>query len=179
MSSPEARDEYTLVDYYTDSEFNPVPIGVEDLGVWEALVVRRRNLYQYHLGIPMGLLRGRSVLEFGCNSGENSLVFAAAGANLTLVEPNTQVWPRLRELFGRFAYDGAIESLSADRIEDFEGARLFDVVLAEGFVSTLPDRDVVVGRIIRLLERGGIGVISFNTLTGGVAELTKRLVLWP
>lgn len=178
MTDSNAPKRYSLVDYYAESSFNPVPIGVEDADVWEAHIARRNNLYQYHLGVPMGLLRDREVLEFGCNSGENALVFAAAGAKLTLVEPNTQVWPRLEELFSRFGYQGAIESLSADRIEDFEGARHFDVVLAEGFLSTLPDRAEMVGRIARLLRPGGVGVISFNTLTGGVVELTKRLVLW-
>ena len=78
----------SLLEYYRKNVFNPVPISVEDHKIWNAHVAKRRNLYERHLGIPLPLLRDRSVIEFGCNSGENSLVLAMHGANLTLVEPN-------------------------------------------------------------------------------------------
>ena len=79
--------------------FNPVPISVEDSAIWQSHWAKRINLYQRHLRIPFSLLRNRSVLEIGCNSGENALVLASVGANLTLIEPNDQVRPRIETIF--------------------------------------------------------------------------------
>ncbi len=97
--------------YYQQNRFNPVPIALEDQSAWELHLAKRRNLYERHLGIPLSLLSGRSVLGFGCNSGENALVLASVGANLTLVEPNGQVLPRLKALFKKFALDKRIVAL--------------------------------------------------------------------
>ena len=64
----------TLVDYYRQNRFNPVPIDLGSPAAIAEHTAKRQNLYEWHLGIPLGLLRGQEVLEFGCNSGENALV---------------------------------------------------------------------------------------------------------
>jgi SAM-dependent methyltransferase len=168
----------SLLDYYLKNRFNPVPISIEDGAVWEDHVAKRRNLYDHHLGAPLSLLRGKSVIEFGCNSGENSLVLAKAGASLTLVEPNEQVLPRLKELFSKFKLSGRISSLENQGITEFETDARYDMAIAEGFLFALPNRDALVEKICGLLSPGGIGVISFNDRYGVLIELIKRLFLW-
>src|SRR5438477_6019319 len=104
----------SLLTYYQTNNFNPVAIGIEhNADAWKAHFAKRVNLYARHLRMPLGLIDGKSVLEFGCNSGENALVLAALGADLTLVEPNTQVWPRLRSLFEGFHLQDRIRGLAA------------------------------------------------------------------
>ena len=168
----------TLLSYYQKHEFNPVPIYVESPDAWESHVAKRRNLYEMHLGIPVSLLRGRSVLEIGCNSGENALVLASYGANLTLVEPNDQVLPRLEALFTQFKLKDRIVSLLQTDLDGFTARRTYDVVLAEGFLASLPDRDLLLGKICGLLKPGGIGIISFGDKYGSLVEMTRRLIFW-
>ena len=168
----------SLLDYYQRNRFNPVPIALDEKAAWESHCAKRINLYQKHLGIPLSLLRGRSVIEFGCGSGENALVLASIGANLTLVEPNEQVLPRLKALFKKFGLEGRIARLLSQGIDRFKSRKKYDVVLAEGFLFTLPDRDEMVPKIGSLLAPGGLAVISFNDRYGGLLEMTKRLLLW-
>ncbi len=168
----------SLLTYYQQNRFNPVPIILEGQPAWELHFARRRNLYERHLGIPLSLLRGRSVLEFGCNSGENALVLAAAGANLTLVEPNGQVLPRLKALFRKFDFERCIVALAQETMESFESKKLYDVVLAEGFLYTLSNRDKMVRKIGTLLAPRGLAVLSFNDRYGCLLELTRRMILW-
>ncbi|NQS90738.1 methyltransferase domain-containing protein [Patescibacteria group bacterium] len=123
-------------------------------------------------------MRGRSVLEFGCNSGENALVLAHYGANLTLVEPNMQVIPRLKYLFKRFNLEKNIVELCNDKISDFESRHLYDLVLAEGFLFTLSNRDEMLKKICGLLKPEGFGIISFNDKYGNLLELTRYIILW-
>src|SRR5438309_10406560 len=112
------RDESVLA-YYQNHKFNPVLIRVEDPGVWDNHFAKRRNLYERHLGLPLSLLRGARVLEFGPNSGENALVPALFGSRLTLVEPNDQVLPRLHQLFDKFGLGGQIDAVHCETMDGF------------------------------------------------------------
>ena len=172
MTSP------SLLSYYQEHQINPVPIGIEDPRGWQAHLVKRRNLYEKHLGIPMALLRDRSVLEFGCNSGENSLVLAHHGAKLTLVEPNEQVYQRLRGLFSQFGLESCLVDLIPRRVDNFETSNRYDLVVAEGFINHLADRDEAARKITRLVAPGGRAVISFDCLYGHFLEMTRKLVFW-
>lgn len=170
--------DMTMVDYYRSNYFNPVTISVEDEVVWNSHFIKRHNLYMRHLGIPLSFLKGRSVVEFGPNSGENALVLAIYGANLTLVEPNEQVLPRLKELFERFSVMDRVKDLRVESMTDFQSETLYHLAIAEGFLFTLPNRDQLVVKMASLLMPGGLGVISFNDRYGGLMEFTKKLVLW-
>ncbi len=172
MTSPTS-----VLEYYQHHRFNPVPIPLEDQRAWESHFQKRLNLYQRHLGIPLSLLRDRRVVEFGCNSGENALVLAAVGANLTLVEPNDQVWPRLRALFEKFHLEHRIVELVQDGIRDFNPEGQYDVVIAEGFLYTLPDRDQMLRKLASFLAPGGMAVMTINDRHGGLLEMTRQMLL--
>ncbi|MBI5520259.1 MAG: methyltransferase domain-containing protein [Desulfovibrio sp.] len=168
----------SLLDYYRKNRFNPVPIDLATPEALSAHAAKRRTLYSGHLGIPLGLLSGQKVLEFGCNSGENAVVLALCGADLTLVEPNEQVHQRLRDVFEAFGLGARLEALSSLGIDEFPEDRKYNVVLAEGFLFALPNKAELAAKICRLLTPGGIGVISFNCRFGGLIELHKRLALY-
>lgn len=168
----------SLLEYYQQNCFNPVPISLEDRASWETHFAKRRNLYESHLGIPLSLLGERSVLEFGCNSGENALVLACVGAKLSLVEPNNQVLPQLQLLFQKFGLEKQVIALSQEEIGEFVSNSLYDLVLAEGFLFTLPNRDEMAQKIGNLLKPGGFGIISFNDRYGCFLEMTRRMLLW-
>lgn len=178
MKSQATAGVDTLVGYYERLKFNPVLIQVENPAVWQSHFDKRRNLYERHLSIPLAYLRGASVLEFGPNSGENALLPALFGAELTLVEPNAQVLPRLTELFSRFGLRDRIVSLTSAGIDGFHSERLFDLVIAEGFLYTLDNRDAMLGKICRLVRPGCFGVVSFNDRCGGLLEYFRRAILF-
>ncbi len=165
-----------ILEYYQSRQINPVPIGIEDPKTWETHCIRRQNLYERHLKIPIPMFRGRSVIEFGCNSGENALYLASAGALLTLVEPNEQVLPRLRALFERFHLQGQIKALAATDIAAFKPQEQYDIMLAEGFLTMIPDRGRMLLKICSLLKPGGFGVISFDDRYGEMFEIIRQTV---
>ena len=151
---------------------------MENQSAWESHAVKRLNLYQRHLGIPASLLRNRAVLEIGPNSGENALVLAALGADLTLIEPNEQVLPKLRSLFQKFGLQDRIVELLQDDIQSFNPRTSYDVVIVEGFLYTLPNKEEMLAKILGFLSPGGLAVISFCDRYGSLLEMTRRMVLW-
>ena len=173
-----SRSERGSFVYYQEHDFNPVPIEVEDRETWRTHFSKRRNLYQRHLGIPISLLRGLSICEFGCNSGENALVLASVGASLTLVEPNSLVHPRLMGLFNKFGLEKSIVALIETDINSFERQTKYDMVIAEGFLYTLPNRDEMLQKLCNFLVPGGLGVITYVDRYGSLLEMTKRMLLW-
>lgn len=168
----------TLLAYYIDNGINPVPISLLDDVAWQIHVAKRRNLYERHLGIPLSLLRDRSIIEFGCNSGENSLVLASMGANLTLVEPNPQAVARLVQLFSSFGLRDRLVNVVQESIEEFEVDDKYDVVIAEGFLSMLEHRDQMLDKLFRLISPGGLAIISFNDRIGHLLEIFRKLLFW-
>lgn len=168
----------SVLSYYQQNRFNPVLIPVEQESVWASHRAKRRNLYERHLRIPLSLLKGRRVLEFGPSSGENALVLAMHGARLTLVEPNEQVFPRLYELFDKFGMRKQLDGIVRAGIGDFQSDELYDFVIAEGFLYTIPERDALLQRMTRLIAPGMFGVVSSNDLHGGLMELLRRAILY-
>lgn len=164
----------SLVSYYKKNYFNPVPINVENESVWRSLIRYRRNLYR-HLMIPLSLFK--NVVEFGCNSGEYALYLASIGARLTLVEPNEQVFPRMKRLFKKFGFEQNTTFVHSD-IAGFKSQSQYDAVIAEGFLSEIANRDQMLLKICHLLRPGGIGIISFDDRYGYLLEMTKKLILW-
>ena len=65
----------TQLRYYTSKQINPVeiPLGGKK---WSNHFEQRLNLLERHLKLPASWFKGKRVLEFGPNKGENSLIFA-------------------------------------------------------------------------------------------------------
>jgi SAM-dependent methyltransferase len=172
----EINKEMSLLEYYQNNEINPVPIEISDRESWSRHCQKRRNLYEKHLMIPASYFKGKSILEFGCNSGENPLYLASLGAGLTLVEPNDQVLPRLKKIFSDAGYEKSIVQLVNTDIEGFQSQSKYDVVLAEGFISGIAERERMLSLICRHIRDKGIGVISFDERYGSLLEVSRRAV---
>jgi len=172
----ENNKEMSLLEYYKNNEINPVPIEISDRESWSRHCQKRRNLYEKHLMVPASYFKGKSVLEFGCNSGENPLYLASLGADLTLVEPNDQVLPRLKKIFSDAGYEKSIVQLVNTDIEGFKPQNTYDVVLAEGFISGIANRERMLSLICKHIRDKGIGVISFDERYGSLLEVSRRAV---
>lgn len=166
----------SLLSYYQKHRVNPVPIDLEEQAAWDLHFVKRRNLYERHLGVPLSLLKDRSVLELGCNSGENALVQASLGAKLTLVEPNEQVHPRLKTLFRKFGLENSIVSLIQESVEDYNPQDVYGLVIAEGFLNHLKARDMVLQKICSFVAQNGLGIISFDDRYGHFLEIARKFI---
>ncbi|MEK7867226.1 MAG: methyltransferase domain-containing protein [Planctomycetota bacterium] len=166
----------SLLSYYRGAAFNPLGIDLSDPAKLAAHRAKREHLYQTLLGLPLGWLRGKEVLEVGPASGENALVFAMMGANLTLVEPNEHTRPRIEALFDHFGVRDRIRELSASTIDAFRCDRSFDLVVAEGFVDTLADRERAIARLCELASPGGVVSVTRHEAVGMLAEFVKKAV---
>ena len=129
-----------LHEYYINNKFNPTTFDILSEEKLTRHRVKRDNLYVKKLSIPNLVWKNAKVLEVGCSSGENSLLYAEMGAKLSLVEPVVDSVKRLKKLFSHYTLTGSIKKVYVDEIENVKIGEDYDIVVAEGFINTLKKR---------------------------------------
>jgi hypothetical protein len=139
-----------------------------------AYASQRRDLFSDKLVLPPP---GCSdVLEFGPDSGENALVFAGWGGNMTLAEPNQHAHPKIQAFFARFGLTKRLRELVLADVEGFRSDRRFDIIDAEGFIYTVQPTENRLGIFRGLLNPDGYAVVSYYERYGGFSELALKAI---
>ena len=169
----EMNIENIQLEFYKDNKINPVSIKTTG-EQWQSHLWQRGNLYENHLKIPSTWFNKKSVLEFGPNGGENAIVHALNGANVTLIEPHLLMHDRIYNLFSTFNLTGSLSEIYTDTVEDFTSKNKYDLVIAEGFLHALTDRDEVVKKLCSYSNDRVI--FTYSDRYGYFFEAFKRFV---
>ena len=165
-----------LFNYYERQDILPTFGNFKSSAELTAYAGQRRELFSDKLVLPPRLFRDAEVLEFGPDSGENALVFAGWGANMTLAEPNRHAHPKIEAYFAHFGQAERLRELALSDVEGFRSDRRFDVIDAEGFIYTVQPSEKWLGIFHRLLNPDGYAVVSYYERYGGFFELALKAI---
>jgi len=165
-----------LFQYYEREQFLPTFGNFDTEAKLDAYALARRRVFDEKLMLPIQAFNGASVLQFGPDSGEDALVFAKWGANLTLAEPNARARSQIRSYFDRFALNDRLLALGADDIEGFPGDQTYDIIDAEGFIYTVQPSDLWLSKFGRHLNPGGFSIVTYYGKYGGFLELALKAI---
>ncbi|MHC4043017.1 class I SAM-dependent methyltransferase [Bradyrhizobium sp. 23AC] len=168
--------EDKLFNYYERQDVLPTFGNFKSSTELEAYASQRRELFSDKLVLPPRLFRDADVLEFGPDSGENALVFAGWGANMTLAEPNRHAHPKIQAYFAHFGLTQRLRELALADVEGFSSDRRFDIIDAEGFIYTVQPSEKWLGVFHRLLNPDGYAVVSYYERYGGFFELALKAI---
>ncbi|MBR0994747.1 class I SAM-dependent methyltransferase [Bradyrhizobium japonicum] len=168
--------EDKLFNYYERQDVLPTFGNFKSSIELEAYASQRRELFSDKLVLPPRLFRDADVLEFGPDSGENALVFAGWGANMTLAEPNRHAHPKIEAYFAHFGLTQRLRELALADVEGFSSDRRFDIIDAEGFIYTVQPSEKWLGIFHRLLNPDGYAVVSYYERYGGFFELALKAI---
>ncbi|QOZ08925.1 class I SAM-dependent methyltransferase [Bradyrhizobium sp. CCBAU 51765] len=168
--------EDKLFNYYERQDVLPTFGNFKSSAELEAYGGQRRELFSHKLVLPPRLFRNAEVLEFGPDSGENALVFASWGANMTLAEPNRHAHPKIQAYFAHFGLTERLRELALADVEGFRSDRGFDIIDAEGFIYTVQPTENWLGVFHRLLNPDGYAVVSYYERHGGFFELALKAI---
>jgi arsenite methyltransferase len=130
----------------------------------------------------MGALQpGEDVLDVGCGAGMDSLVAAqmvGANGSVTGIDMTPEMVAKAR---------GSIAEMGLGNVRIVEGSAehlpfddaSFDVVISNGVIDLIPDKDAVFSEITRVLRPGGRIQLADVTIQNPVSEESKRDIdLW-
>lgn len=165
----------TLYQYYAERGEQPTYAsfgGEEQLLKYMDL---RKSVF-FRLSLPSQLFSGKSLLEFGPDTGENSLVFAKWGAQLTLVEPNAAAHAFIRQYFSDFQLHDSLTDLSEASVLGYVPHKKHDIVDAEGFIYTIQPNSAWIGKVKECLKPDGMLIISYMERFGSFMELMLKAI---
>jgi SAM-dependent methyltransferase len=123
----------------------------------------------------LGDLRNKSLLDFGCGEGVDSVIYAALGAEVTGIDVS-------RELIGlarrRADLDGVPVRFLTGDILKMEPLGTYDVVVANAVLHHVDIRRVV-PRLLQCVRPGGLIVVSEPVRPCGLIRVVRRLVPVP
>ena len=168
--------EDKLFNYYERQDVLPTFGNFKSSSELDAYASQRRELFADKLVLPPRLFGNAEVLEFGPDSGENALVFAGWGANMTLAEPNWHAHPKIEAYFAHFGRTERLRALALADVESFRSDHRFDIIDAEGFIYTVQPSEKWLGIFHRLLNPDGYAVVSYYERYGGFFELALKAI---
>jgi SAM-dependent methyltransferase len=184
----EIRKTYASVSQEPEKDFI-FPTGrawAEDLGYPEELSQVPDFVAESFAGVanPFSLGRlgpGERVFDLGCGAGTDSLVaslMVGPGGSVTGIDMTPEMLGKARagaEELG--AANATFVEGEAERLP-FEDAS-FDVVISNGVIDLIPDKDAVFGEIHRVLVPGGRIQIADVTIQQPVSDEGRRNIdLW-
>jgi arsenite methyltransferase len=184
----EIKKTYASVSTEPDKDF-VFPTGrqwAEDLGYPEELERVPDAAVESFAGVAnpftLGRLRsGERVLDLGSGAGTDSLVAAqmvAPGGRVTGIDMTPEMLAKAR---------AAAAAMGASNVEFVEGEaehlpfadESFDVVISNGVIDLVPDKDAVFSELYRVLAPGGRLQIADVTIQNPVSEEGRRNIdLW-
>ena len=184
----EIKKTYSSVSREPERDFI-FPTGrawAEDLGYPDELANVPESAVESFAGVANpwtmgGLAPGERVLDLGCGAGTYTLVAAqmvGAGGRVTGIDMTPEMLAKAR---------AAAAEMGVTNVEFVEGEaeRLpfadasFDVVISNGVIDLVPDKDAVFAELYRVLAPGGRMQIADVTIQNPVSEEGRRKIdLW-
>jgi arsenite methyltransferase len=184
----EIKKTYASVSAEPEKDFL-FPTGrpwAEDLGYPDELANVPETAVQSFAGVanPFSLGRlepGARVLDVGSGAGTDSLVAAqmvGAAGNVTGIDMTPEMLETARAAADEMGAKNVefVES-EAERLPFADGS--FDVVISNGVIDLVPDKDAVFSELFRVLAPGGRIQIADVTIQNPVSEEGRRNIdLW-
>ena len=183
----EIRKTYAAVSQEADRDFI-FPTGrawAEDLGYPDELANVPDSAVESFAGVAnpwkLGRLEpGERVLDIGSGAGTDSLVAAqmvGPTGSVAGIDMTPEMLEKSRAAAAQMDLDVTFLEADAERLP-FEDAS-FDVVISNGVIDLIPDKDAVFSEIFRVLVPGGRLQIADITIQKPVSEEGKRNIdLW-
>ena len=169
-----------MYDYYDKQDVLPTHGGFQSNSDLNAYEYERRKIFIEKLFLPPRMFKDSKMIEFGPDSGENTLVFALWGAYCELVEPNEKAHAFIKDYFKKFDLSNKLGGISKEDILEYSKRKTFsekfDFIDAEGFIYTVRPESLWIDLFSKLLNDDGFIILFYGDIFGSFFELLLKVV---
>lgn len=143
------------LEFYEKYKISPVVQNIEN---FQKHIKRRTNLYR-QLGVTPLSFKEKDILEIGPGGGYNAIVtYTYEPKTYTLVEPNTTGFNELKSNFEKIN-QGNVEFYNC-MLEDFNSGKQYDIIMCEGLIPGLSNKEDFIEKVLKLLKPNGIFILT-------------------
>jgi ubiquinone/menaquinone biosynthesis C-methylase UbiE len=95
--------------------------------------------------------KGKKVLEIGCGLGTDSINFARAGADLTVIDLSSESLALCKKRFAEYGLTARFYQGSAEHLDEIIPVEQYDLVYSFGVIHHTPNPDRVIEKIKRFM----------------------------
>ena len=154
---------------------------LSDEGAFVDHLARVEDLYRFGLCLPPEFFDGKTVIDLGSGTGENSISLAVWGASCTLVDLNPEAIERAELVFDQRAPVGNRHRFIASSLFDLAECDLnesFDVAHSRGVFTHVKDKARAFRILASYARPGGYVIYGDRNVCGGVQEMLQRLCIY-
>ena len=137
------------------------------------LVNNRKDFLLRKLKLPDKIFKGSSVLDLGCGSGQNTIIYDYCGAECTLVEYDRKSFLNAKSLFKRFSKN-KFKIYNKDLFK-FKLKKKFDFVISNGVAHHTHDIKKNIEIAINFLKKGGMLILGIGETNGFFKDTFKGI----
>lgn len=162
-----------FVDFYNSHSIIPVH---QDLVEFEEFCRNRSNLYQ-DLGIPLGLLKEKKIIEFGPGGGYNSrLLLTKNPASFTYIDASNLSLKIIPKIIKTYLNENTQIELVDSLFLDYTSSDKFDLVIAEACIPGQDHPSETLKHISSFVADEGLLSITTTTRSSHFAEMLRSLI---
>lgn len=158
------------VEFYEKNKISPVRQNIDDF----SLHVKRREALYRQLGLLKSNLENKKILEVGPGGGYNAMAtYTFNPSKYVFVEPNKTGYEELKENFFKKDFISNVEFHNCF-LEKFESQEKFDIVICEGLIQGLPNRNEFLSSLSKKVKAGGVLIITVADEISMFFEILRR-----
>ena len=138
------------------------------------------HLYRFGLALPPEYFYGKTLIDLGAGTGENTVSLARWGAKCTLVEMNEDALMVAKKVFSDFCKDEDHKFIKSSLYDiDLETFReQYDISHSRGVLTHVADKRKAFHILATLAKPGGYVIFGDRNTYGGIQEMLQRLAIY-
>lgn len=162
----------SFINFYDSNDIIPVR-QFDSMSVQH---FRRRTRLYSQLSVPMEIFKGKSILEIGAGTGENSRVcMDFSPSKFSFLDASQSVVKGLGQRFNKEISDGTVEVFSRDMNETWPN-HTFDFVIAEACIPGQKNPLKALESVSALVAKNGYLIFTTQSASSLLPEILRRIL---
>lgn len=122
--------------------------------------------------------KDKKVLEIGCGIGTDSINFARAGADLTVIDLSLESLKICKERFNKFNLSANFYHGNAENLTDIIPIQNFDLVYSFGVIHHTPNPRNVINQICKYISNGELRIMLYTKFSYKLFSIMHETNNW-